>query len=168
MDRVYQFAVTVPAGTLQSAPMAQNLTLENETVKDIELSVPNGHARLTGVRVQRQDLSLLPWGRNVWIIEDNYHRVFDSGITIRANDLTVYAYNEDIFPHTFYLRITMTNYVVPAELPPTPGTTQVPVGAETPIPDPLSPDALLTPDDIASIQEDEAGPMSPEILAVAQ
>lgn len=151
--RIYDLAVTVPAGTPQSAPVSVPWVTENNTIVDIELEVPPGHNGLTGLRVMKGDVQLVPWGVGTFIIANNYTRTFQIGAYLSTGDVTVQAYNTGQYPHTFYLRMTVTDYDVPAVPSTLSQVATVPAGTITATPDPLSPDAILGPDAAAAVTD---------------
>jgi hypothetical protein len=151
MDRVYSLTVAVPAGTAIASPVTVPFPLETNLLADIEILIPSGHAGLTGIRIQRGDVIVLPWGQGSWLIGSDYVRTFPVDENINANALTVAAYNTDIFPHSFYLRARISDApAAPAALPPVQqaDTTLTDTVA---IPGPLTPDALLGPDTVAAL-----------------
>lgn len=149
--RIYETSVTVPAGTLPTAPQVTSWVTEDNDVLDIEVEIPPGHNGLTGVRVMKGDVQLLPFGTNTWLIANDYSRVFTVGEYLPTVDVKIQAYNQGSFSHTFYLRMTVVNHTVP--VPAVPAGTGAPLtfGATQPAPDPLSPDAILGPDTAAGL-----------------
>lgn len=149
--RIYETSVTVPAGTLPTAPQVTSWVTEDNDVLDIEVEIPPGHNGLTGIRVMKGDVQLLPFGINSWLIANDYSRVFPVGIYLPTVDVKVQAYNQGSFPHTFYLRMTVVNHTVPVPAA-SPGTgAPLTFGETTSAPDPLSPDAILGPDTTAGL-----------------
>jgi hypothetical protein len=139
--RVYDIAFTVPPGTPANAPVSVPWVTEDNTIVDIELEVPPGHNGLTGIRVVKGSVQLIPWSAGTFIIANDYSRTFPVGAYIPTSDLTLQGYNTGAYPHTFYLRMTVVNY--------DPGQSQnqgspsqaLVTGIITSAPDPLSPDA---------------------------
>lgn len=96
--------VTVAAGTAQAAPATTAWSLGNVVVETLEVMIPRGHAGLTGVHVDYQGVTLLPWGEPPSFLVAN-----DETITVPLDleigaPLSVVAYNLDSFSHTFYWR----------------------------------------------------------------
>ena len=144
--RIYQTQITVPAGTLPTAPMSQAWVTEDNTIADIELEIPPGHNGFTGIRVIKGDTTILPYNMGTWIIANDVSRIFPVNDYIPTGDMKIIAYNQGQYAHTFYLRMTVSDYTQPSES--VAGTPIVPVasGDITTAPDPLSPDALLGAD----------------------
>lgn len=149
--RVYDIAFTVPAGTPRNNPVSMPWVTEDNTIEDIELEIPPGHNGLTGIRVVKGGVQLIPWSAGTWIVANDYNRVFSIGAYLPTSDVTLQAYNTGAYPHTFYLRMTVTDYNSPASAALTPAPSAVPAESITPAPDPLSPDAILGPDTAAGL-----------------
>lgn len=141
--RIYQITFTVPAGTLPTAPLTVPWLTEDNVVNDIELEIPSGHNGVTGVRVMKGDVQLLPWGQNSWIIATNYTHVFPVGDYVPTADVKLQGYNQGTVAHSFYLRMSISDYVQPRVVEQQPITPFVPATTITTSPDPLSPDAVL-------------------------
>jgi len=149
--RVYNIAFTVPAGTPQNAPFSVPWTTEDNTIQDIELEIPPGHNGLTGIRVLKGGTQLLPFSAATFIVANDYNRVFPVGVYLPTTDVTIQGYNTGAYPHTFYLRMTVTDYDhAGSGSAPAPGAA-LPAESVQAAPDPLSPDALLGADTAASL-----------------
>ena len=109
MKRHYATSVTSPAGTLAAAPTVASLALEAATLESVQVIIPPGHSALTGVRVVRQDVTILPWSPGTWLSGDSENEVWEIGSYFDAGDLHMEAYNTDIFDHTFYLRFNLAD-----------------------------------------------------------
>lgn len=107
--RVYGIEVNVPAGTPIAIPVAFPWVTEDEIISDIEVLIPAGHNGFTGVRVRKGDVQILPYSPNTWIIANDYVRVFTLDEYIPTGDLFVEAYNVGGYPHTFHLRMTVSD-----------------------------------------------------------
>jgi hypothetical protein len=142
-NRVYPLTVTVPAGTLASAPLSVPFVTEDNVIVSIEIEVPPGHNGLTGIRVMKGDVQLIPWGANSWITANDYVHTFPVNDYVPTSDVKVQAYNTGTYPHNFFLRMTMTLYTPPsAGLGSTEAAALAIQAADTAL-DPLSPDALI-------------------------
>jgi hypothetical protein len=150
VNRTYPLTVTVPAGTSPNTPLSVPYPTEDNDVVDIEILIPAGHCGLTGIRVMWNDRQILPWGVNDWIIANDYHRVFPVGQYLLAAGLRVEAYNMGLFPHSFYLRAQIADCSLVDQQPVNPIASVTIPGSDVVPPLPLSPDALLAPDDLAA------------------
>lgn len=153
MDRLYTTTVAVPAGTLQSAPFIQQLPLEDANLKRVTITVPDGHNGLTGIRVLWANQQIVPWGNNSYITANNRTIDVDFNDYITVSGLTFQAFNIDVFAHSFYCELTVTDTLSRQQLAQTPATATAVVSSATPpVQDPLSPDALIAslPVDVAA------------------
>jgi len=122
MDRFYQITPTIPFGTTQINPFGQTVPLENALLVSVELLIPPGHNGFTGIRIRSSRQQILPWGNNDWFIGDNYTNTFPVDSEIGASSISIQAYNEDVYDHTFYVRFHIRSL-------PTNGQDVVPPGA---------------------------------------
>lgn len=151
--RIYSISVTVPAGTPIGAPVSVPWVTEDNTISDIELEIPPGHNGLTGIRITKGDIQLVPWSKNQWIVANDYSRVFPVGVYIPTGDLKINAYNTGSYPHTFYLRMTVTDFDPNAGQSEGNPSQALPAQDVITAPDPLSPDAILGPDTAAGLAD---------------
>lgn len=149
--RVYETQVTVPAGTLHTAPLTVPWVTEDNDVADIEIEIPPGHNGVTGIRVMKGDVQLLPYGTGTFLVANGYDRVFPVGEYLPTSDVKIQAYNEGLYSHTFYLRMTVSNHVIPSTASPVPDTSALGFGGTVVSQDPLSPDALIGADTAAAL-----------------
>lgn len=149
--RIYPLQLSVPAGTLPSAPQVTPWVTEDNVIVTIELEIPPGHNGLTGIRIMKGDSQLLPFGPNSWIIANDYSRVFPIDDYIPTGDIRVQAYNQGSYPHAFFLRMTMTLYtpLIAGSSPVEASALSLPTGSG--VADPLSPDAILGTDTTAAL-----------------
>lgn len=111
---VYRFAVTVPAGTLQSAPAVTALTMPERQVRLITVTVPPGARGLVGFQFTHAGSQLIPINAGQFLIMDGRTKEFslDDYLTSGAWQLT--AYNTGTAPHT--LEIWFEVDLVPAQV----------------------------------------------------
>jgi hypothetical protein len=145
LTRIYQIEVTVPAGTLSSAPQVTPWFTEDAIIGDIELLIPSGPNGSTGIRVMKGDVQLIPWGEPGWLIGNDYNRSFPIGGYLPTSDVSIQTYNDGQYDHTFYLRMSVTTDTS-AQTATTPvADLTIEAGSATSPADPLSPDAILGP-----------------------
>ena len=148
MDRIYVLTITAPAGTPQSAPVTKAFPLEDGLLDKIQMLIPFGHNGTTGIAVKHGDVTLLPWGQGSWLIGSNEWTEFPVNQEVLTDSLHVEAYNGGTFDHSWYLRAFIKDS--PAIQEPTAPLQAADTSLENyaPAPDPLSPDALLTEDQL--------------------
>ena len=143
-DRFYVTSLTVPAHTPSTAPASIMWLMGEESIEDIIITIPDGHNGLTGIRIIYSNQQIIPYANNQYYVGNN--RV----VPIRYNDyingigLLVQGYNDDIWPHTFFLECTAIHATI------TVNSGSVASGGPAIVPgtniatlDPLSPDALI-------------------------
>lgn len=120
MDRLYFKTVAVPAGTPQAAPVDAPLALEDAQLRGMDITIPDGHNGLTGLRILWSGQQIVPWGNNSFIVANNrtIHVDFNDYITISG--VVFEAFNTDVFAHSFYIELTITDDKTRAGLMATP------------------------------------------------
>ena len=151
MDKNYSKKFTVTAGVQPSSPTFAQLPHDQGTLTELQIVVPPGHAALTGIRILVAGVIIEPWGGSDWFIAADEIITLPYGEFINANQLSVSMYNTDIFDHSFYVRAKIAAVTQQTATPPQQteaiGTLEE-AGNNV---DPLSPEALLSDADIASI-----------------
>lgn len=117
MDRLYYTVATIPAGTPISAPVSQAWPLEDNQLVDVTIEVPDGHCGLTGVRILWAQQQIVPFANDSYLVANDrvLNYPFDDYIT--SSGLVIEGYNNDIFPHSFYVTALITNLPEPGENP---------------------------------------------------
>src|ERR1700691_363449 len=144
MDRLYYQTLTVPAGTAISAAVSQAWPLEDNQLKSVEVTIPDGHCGLTGFRMLQAQQQIFPWGNSSYIVANNENIPWAFEDEMTSTGIVLQGYNTDIFPHTFYAKAVITNLPEPGELP----EAETATSADTTVPDltdedDLTPDALI-------------------------
>jgi hypothetical protein len=153
MNRFYEQTFTIPANTPKAAPVDIAWALEDNTLRKVSITIPDGHNGLTGIRVKWSNQQIIPWGNLSFIVANNrtIDVEFDDYITITG--LVIEGFNTDVFPHSFYLEATISDLPSSGQIAATNGASSAVLPAVAPVsPDPLSPDALLAslPADVAA------------------
>lgn len=144
-SRIWETQVTVPAGTPQATPLVSAWVTEDNLWNVIELIVPPGHNGLTGIRVMKGDVPLLPYNSASFIVANDYTREFPVNDYVPTGDVTIQTFNTGAYPHTFYLRVTISDWDKSGAGPGAVQSQPISTGTITTSPDPLSPDAILGP-----------------------
>lgn len=120
MDRLYAISVTVPANTPRAAPVDVALPLEDAQLTRFDITVPDGHNGLTGLRVLWSGQQIVPWGNNSFIVANNRTIPVAFNDYITASGVVFEAFNTDVFAHTFYIELTISDSPTRAALMATP------------------------------------------------
>lgn len=119
--RVFQFACTIPGGTLKSAPVTVPIALDNWELESIDLEVPAGPSGLMGFHVANNGLQWIPATPGAWLVWDDTQQTWYMQDQPNASGWAVTGYNEGFFDHTVTIRFHV-NPPTTAAAPTTPTT----------------------------------------------
>lgn len=114
----YRAALSIPAGTLESAPATATVSLCYGTIQEVELLFPAGQAGLTYVQVWRHERQILPTTPGEAFRGDDHLVTFNERITIHERPLQVElrGWSPDAtLEHTVYVAFTVLVEVAPAD-----------------------------------------------------
>lgn len=126
VNRVEAFAVLVPASTPVASPALTDVSFQDGIVQWIEVDVPSGHNRLTGLQVLAAHGQAIPYTAGEFLVVSARELHYDITGFIDTGSFQANAYNTDVYDHTFYLRFGVLDfaYVTQAQpvapLPPPP------------------------------------------------
>jgi hypothetical protein len=100
---VYNWDVTIPAGTLPSAPAVIPTQFEPNAVDSIHWLFPNGCNGLVGVQIGTRTIPVIPYGGQSWIIRSGDSSGFDLSEMHTTGDWSLIGYNTGNYPHTVHL-----------------------------------------------------------------
>jgi hypothetical protein len=144
-SRLEPFDVTIPAGTLQSAPVTIATPFDIAVVESLEILIPPGPSGLMGFQVRHGGSGVLPREDDRWIIADNAHLDWPTSDLPTAGDWAVRGYNEDVFDHTIYIRYLVTE-----------------IARVTRVAD--TPQEIVQPNQVAPEVEDESPPAGEDVV----
>lgn len=105
--RTVQTTIAVPASTLPTAPQISAYDLGDVLLERLEVIIPDGHAGLTGIAVVYDGQGVVPWATTpVFLIGNGETPTFDVDFRF-GHPAQVWAYNEGVYAHSFYLRATV-------------------------------------------------------------
>ncbi len=105
--------VTTPVGTQIAAPITTTLPTVPGQLVSVHLTIPRGHAGLTGWRLLLAQQQIIPYSAaSTWVLGDGHDYVFDTDIEVGPN-LQVVTYNIGNFPHTHYMRFKIARLAQP-------------------------------------------------------
>lgn len=123
---VYQFAVTIPAGTAISAGFSAPMAMPTRTVALIEVRVPPGPRGEMGFGIGASGTIVLPQGGTTYFVMDDQFRSFTLDNAITSGAWVFFGYNTGTFDHTVYVTFHVTLPYAAAAAPAP--TTGVPIG----------------------------------------
>lgn len=102
--RYLPLRVTIPKATAAGSPTSTSWDLGAVILDNVAVTIPTGHAGLTGVALELAGTRIMPWGdANTWLIAEGVELTFNIGIEV-GRGLVVRGYNTDVNDHSFYLR----------------------------------------------------------------
>lgn len=110
MRQYTPLTLTVPAGTLSSAPAAAAWSLYPAWIHKFRIRIPAGHRGLTGVRIVWHGTPVVPFDLAAFIVDDNETHVVDFEDDYDGDGLVVQGFNTDVWPHTFRLWADVNPY----------------------------------------------------------
>lgn len=101
---VQVFDVTVPAGTLKTAPQVTALAMPARVVREIEVIIPPGPRGNVGFQIGLANRQLLPYTAGSFIVSDDETIRWPLEEMPSSGAWQVIAYNTGQFPHTLEFR----------------------------------------------------------------
>ena len=120
---VQRFSVTIPAGTLKTAPVQINLAMPARIVEEVEIVVPPGPRGEVGFQLGTSGSQIIPITPGQFVVTDNEVIHWPLEGQIDSGAWQMIAYNTGAFNHTLAVRFLVT--LVPAQLAPA-GFTPIP------------------------------------------
>jgi hypothetical protein len=104
-DEIYAFSVTIPAGTLQAAPVIISIGIPPRIVNQIDVVVPPGPSGLMGFQIGMVGQQIIPRNCNAWIITDGEKISWPVQNQNDSGAWQVIGYNTDIYDHTIQVKL---------------------------------------------------------------
>lgn len=101
---IRQFAVVVPSGTTQAAPLVTPTTFDPREVRRIEWRFPAGCGGLVGFYVAMAKVQILPLPAGTWVVGDNTSGGWDVTGQPNTGLWQVVAYNTGAHSHTLEIK----------------------------------------------------------------
>ncbi len=102
----YSKQLTIPSGTLKTAPVSTTIEIPPTLVDRVEITFPSGCVGLVGVRFRFQGRMIWPYNPDGWFRGNGMTVVFSPNIELidKPNTLTIEGYNDDdTFQHNVYV-----------------------------------------------------------------
>lgn len=113
-SRIELFSVTIPAGTLPSAPLVTPILFDIATVDRIEVLVPLGCNGLVGFQLRHSGEGVFPREDNRWIVANGETLQWPIEEVPTGQAWAVRGYNQGIHSHTLYFRLLVSEIVIAA------------------------------------------------------
>lgn len=110
---IYQFSLTVPAGTAPGAPAVLPMALPSMEVVWVEWRVPPGPRGDVGFWIGSHGESIVPFSNqpNPWIVTDDEGAHWDLTAQMDSGDWELVAYNVGVRAHTVTVRFGLAPVV---------------------------------------------------------
>lgn len=99
----WDFAVQIPAGTLQTAPVTVATALPPRRVTQIQWRVPPGPLGLMGWRITSAKAQIIPRAQGSWMINNAQSGTWTLENLPDSGAWEVTGYNTGVNPHTVYV-----------------------------------------------------------------
>lgn len=106
-ERVRAFAVTVAANTVRTAPAETAMALPRGIIERVEIIIPDGHVGITGIAIAYAHQRVYPEIDNTWLQANDDKFTFEPDPKLSSGAWSAFAFNEDVFQHTFYVRFVV-------------------------------------------------------------
>jgi hypothetical protein len=102
--RLYTTQFIIPAATPINVPFSQPQLLDDAQLDQVDITIPPGHAGLTGFRILWSTGQIIPYVTGTWVTGDDEEIHVKYGSEITQSGLVLVGYNTDVFTHSFLLR----------------------------------------------------------------
>jgi hypothetical protein len=102
-DRVEWFDVTVTAGTAKASAVESDVSFDQGEVVAIEITIPDGHAGLTGIALLQAHSQIIPNTSGSFIIGNDRTISWDLHNYLNNGNWSVRCYNTDVYDHMFHV-----------------------------------------------------------------
>lgn len=116
-DREAAFHITIPAHTPPTAPLVTALAFDPGYVRAVHVTIPDGHAGLTGYALGYAGQQIVPNVTGVYIVSNDEKITHEFAVAFVGQQWSLVGYNNDVYDHTFHLRVEIDETPAPAETP---------------------------------------------------
>lgn len=97
---IHTFAVTIPAGTLSTAPLVTPTVFNPLIIDRIEWRFPGGCNGQVGIQLGARKEGVLPNGHQTYFTRSGDTQGYDLSDMHDSGDWSVIGFNTGVFPHT--------------------------------------------------------------------
>lgn len=102
-QEVRSFTVSIPAGTLSTAPQVTDLSMPARLVREVRVRIPPGPAGTVGFALAASGVAVVPWNAGQWLVGNDETIVLPLADQITSGAWQLRAYNVGVFAHTLYV-----------------------------------------------------------------
>lgn len=114
---LHTFAVTIPAGTLSTAPLVTPTVFNTGIVDRIEWRFPGGCNGQVGIQIGARTVPVLPGAKTQFFIRSGDSQGFDLEDLPNTGDWSVIGYNTGVFAHTVQVVFRVHRIQPPEPIP---------------------------------------------------
>lgn len=101
---LYEFACTIPSGTLVAAPVIRAMAMPPRIVRQIDVRVPPGPQGRVGFSIGAAGMPVIPVNRGAFIITDDEVINWPIVNGLQSGAWQFFGYNLGLLDHTIYVR----------------------------------------------------------------
>lgn len=120
-SRVELFDVFVPAGTAKASPIEVPCKWNPGELAGLEVFIPDGHNGTTGLKIALAHNPIIPQTQGAWIIGNDEKIEWPLVGYPNTGAWSAFAYNLDLFDHTFHVRFLVADFAYTGQTLPTAG-----------------------------------------------
>lgn len=122
-QEIREFAVLVPAGTSQAAPLTVDVSFPERVVTSVSWRVPPGPSGLMGWALTSAGAPVIPITPGTYLVADDQSDTWPLQGYLDSGNWQVTCYNTGAYPHTLYLTFLLDlPTAAPIPVPPPPGS----------------------------------------------
>lgn len=119
-QRIESPRVTIPAGTLQAAPVTTPFTWREGVVTQIDIDIPPGPSGLVGFYITQSGNQVIPNSIGDYIVSDDYNLSWLIEDFPTGAKWACVGYNLDVYPHTIQFHFHINELAAPQAMFPAP------------------------------------------------
>jgi len=98
--------ITAPAGTPEALPAKVTVELAAGVLNLLRVHIPEGHAYKAHLAIRHGETAIIPWGDGQYLEGDGETLEWNPDFQLPSKParLTLAAWNEGIYDHSFYLK----------------------------------------------------------------
>lgn len=110
-NRIEPFEVTIPAGTAKASFQRTDLPMNEGRVDLIQVRIPPGPSGNVGFRIAHSGQSVIPYTDERWFVTDDDKLDWATERYPQGDAWQLWAYNTDIYDHTVYVWMHVTDAI---------------------------------------------------------
>lgn len=116
---LFSYEFMIPPNTMKEDPLVGFAEVSAGILTDVVITIPSGHAGLTGLKIMYKEVPIIPHNPDGWIIgNDQVIKVVDERVITRDKQFVKFVgYNiDDTFQHSFYILLNIQEKKISEEV----------------------------------------------------